>query len=357
MNEYALEVGGSGLWQPSERRSPRLLVLVSVMAFATFFGQRSSADESGISFWQPGTFANLAAAPGAPGWSFTATYFHATLAGGSNVATADTLPLFPRIPLTVQLDADIKTNVNIAILTPAYAFATPVLGGRLAFNLFVPVGGAKTQIDALVTGALGPIGFATQNVISDTLTSFGDPAPQLSLKWNQGVNNFMIYSRGGIPVGDYNADRIVNLGKGHGAIDTGFGYTYFNESTGFEFSAVSGLTYNFTNPHTDYQNGIDWHTDLEASRFLYQRHFVGVVGYYFNQITGDSGSGATLGHYQSRIAAVGPEVGFLFPVGEMQGSLSLRGYWEFAAQNRSSGWNTWLAFSIAPTEKAPKVAK
>ena len=109
---------------------------------------------------------------------------------------------------------------------------------------------SETQIDALVTGALGPIGFAGQNSISDTLTSFGDPAPQLSLKWNEGVNNFMVYSRGGIPVGDYNADRIVNLGKGHGALDNGFGYTYFNEATGLEFSAVSALTYNFMNPHT-----------------------------------------------------------------------------------------------------------
>ena len=94
----------------------------------------------------------------------------------------------------------------------------------------------------------------------------------------------MVYSRGGIPVGDYNADRIVNLGKGHGAFDNGFGYTYFNEVTGFEFSAVSALTYNFRNPQTDYQNGIDWHTDLEASRFLYKRFFVGAVGYYFNQL-------------------------------------------------------------------------
>ena len=116
---------------------------------------------------------------------------------------------------------------------------------------------------------LGPIGFATQNSISDTLRSFGDPAPQLSLKWNEGVNSFMVYSRGGIPVGDYNPDR--NLGKGHGALDNGFGYTYFNEGTGFEFSAVSALTYNFRNPQTDYQNGIDWHTDLEASQFLYKR--------------------------------------------------------------------------------------
>ena len=218
----------------AQRRSPRLLVLVSAIAFSTFFGQRPSpADESGASFWSPGTFANLAAVPGPPGWSFNATYFHATLAGGSNVATADVLPLFPRTTLRVQLNSDIKTNVDIAILTPAYTLATPVWGGRLDFKLFIPVGGARTQIDALVTGALGPIGFSTQNSISDTLRSFGDPAPQLSLKWNEGVNNFMVYSRGGIPVGDYNPDRIVNLGDGHASWDNGFGYTYFNATTGF----------------------------------------------------------------------------------------------------------------------------
>jgi hypothetical protein len=329
------------------------------MAFATLSGQRSSsADESGASFWSPGTFANLAAVPGEPGWSFSATYFHATLMGGSNQATADTLPRFPRATLTVQLDADIKTNVDLAILTPAYTFATPVWGGRLGFNLFIPVGTARTQIDALVTGALGPIGFATQNSVSDRLISFGDPAPQLSLKWNEGVNNFMVYSRGGIPIGDYDPDRIVNLGDGHASWDNGFGYTYFNTTTGLEFSAVSGLTYNFTNPHTDYQNGIDWHVDLEASRFLSKQFYVGAVGYSFNQLTGDTGTGATLGAYISRISAVGPEVGVLFPVGQMQGSLNLRGYWEFAAQNRSSGWNTWLVFSIAPpSEKTPKVVK
>ena len=190
------------------------------------------------------------------GWSFSATYFHATLMGGSNQAAADTLPRFPRTTLTVQLDADIKTNVDLAILTPAYTFATPVWGGRLGFNLFIPVGTARTQIDALATGALGPIGFATQNSVSDRLISFGDPAPQLSLKWNEGVNNFMVYSRGGIPIGDYDPDRIVNLGDGHASWDNGFGYTYFNATTGLEFSAVSGLTYNFTNPHTDYR---EWH--------------------------------------------------------------------------------------------------
>jgi hypothetical protein len=346
----------------SRKGLPSLLVRVSVAAFAIFTGLRSSwADESGASFWAPSTFANLAAVPAEPGWSFSATYFHATLMGGSNQATSDTLPLFRRTTtLTVQLDADIKTSVDLAIFTPGYTLATPVWGGRSGFNLYIPVGTARTEIDQLVTGALGPIGFANQSSVSDKLTSFGDPAPQVTLKWNQGVNNFMLYSRGGVPIGDYNPDRIVNLGDGHASWDNGFGYTHFNATTGLEFTAVSGLTYNFKNPHTDYQNGIDWHTDLEASRFLNKQFYVGAVGCSFNQLTGDTGSGATLGPYISRISAIGPEVGVLFPVAGIQGSLNLRGYWEFAAQNRSSGWNTWLVLSIAPsapTERTPVVIK
>jgi hypothetical protein len=75
------------------RRSRSLLATISLVAFAFVLGQgTSSADESGASFWSPGTFANLAAVPGEPGWSLSATYFHATLMGGSNVATADMLP-------------------------------------------------------------------------------------------------------------------------------------------------------------------------------------------------------------------------------------------------------------------------
>src|SRR4249920_179590 len=148
-----------GIVAIARKRLPSSLVQVSVIAFASFLGLRSpSADESGASFWAPGTFANLAAVPGPPGWSFSATYFHATLAGGSNVATADTLPRFPRTTLSLVLDADIKTNVDIAILTPGYTFDPPIWGGRLGFNLFLPVGTARTEIDALVNGALGPIG-------------------------------------------------------------------------------------------------------------------------------------------------------------------------------------------------------
>ena len=41
----------------------------------------------------------------------------------------------------------------------------------------------------------------------------------------------------------------------------------------------------------------------------------------------------------------------------MQGYINLKGYKEFAAQNRPEGWNAWLTFAIspAPPEWAPPV--
>jgi hypothetical protein len=71
----------------------------------------------------------------------------------------------------------------------------------------------------------------------------------------------MTYLTGDIPVGAYDPNRLSNLGIGHGAIDAGGGYTYFDPQTGHEFSAVVGATYNLINPSTHYQNGIDAHLD------------------------------------------------------------------------------------------------
>ena len=111
------------------------------------------------------------------------------------------------------------------------------------------------------------------------------------------------------------ASRLANLGIGHGAIDAGGGYTYLNDKTGLEFSAVAGVTYNWENTHTNYKNGIDSHLDWAVSQFLSANWEVGVVGYVYYQLTGDSGSGDRVGPFKSRVASVGPEVGYAFKFG------------------------------------------
>jgi hypothetical protein len=193
-----------------------------------------------------------------------------------------------------------------------------------------------------------------------TTTGFGDLYPQASLRWNQGVNSYMTYLTGDIPVGDYSSQNLANVGIGHGAIDTGGGYTYFNPQTGNEVSAVIGATYNFINPSTNYQSGVDSHLDLAASHFLTPNVSFGAVGYVYQQITGDGGSGDRVGSFKSRVMGVGPQVTLLFPVAGMQGSINLKGYNEFQGFDRPSGYNVWLTFSItpeAPTTPKPVMAK
>jgi hypothetical protein len=77
---------------------------------------------------------------------------------------------------------------------------------------------------------------------------------------------------------------------------------------------------------------------------------IGLVGYAYQQLTADSGTGATLGDFKSRVFAIGPQIGYLFPVGDMQGYLNLKGYKEFDAEHRPEGWNVWLTFAISPAE-------
>jgi hypothetical protein len=192
----------------------------------------SPADEGGVSFWLPGNFGSLAALPGEPGWSFAALYYHSFVSGGSNED-------FPQGgAIRVGLDG----RIDLLAFGPTYTFERPVLGGQMAVSLLGLFGNSEASVNETLSG---PGGNTISGAKSQSLTSYGDLLPQATLKWSEGANDAMVYLTGDIPVGDYDPDRLANLGLGHGAIDAGLGYTYFNSQTGREFSAVAGLTNNF----------------------------------------------------------------------------------------------------------------
>jgi hypothetical protein len=336
----------------SEQRPGHRLMHASFCVAVLIFGSLSGAahaDESGVSYWLPGRFSSLAATPQVPGWSMAEVYYHTNVSAFGSVAAAREIQI-GRFPanVNVSLNASLNAQADLVLLNPAYTFATPVLGGQLAIGVTGLFGRASTSIDGTLTTVLGPLVGTRTGTISDSLTAFGDLYPQATLKWNAGVHNFMTYVTGDIPVGAYDPSRLSNIGLGHAAFDGGGGYTYFNPATGHEFSAVAGFTYNFKNQDTQYQSGIDFHIDWGASQFLSKQLFVGLVGYVYQQVTDDFGQNPVLGGFRSRVVGVGPQIGYLFPIGDLQGYLNLKGYGEFAAENRPAGWNTWLTFSISP---------
>lgn len=332
----------------SNWRSPIAGILSVIAVVAT--PHASIADEGGVSFWLPGLYGSLTALPAQPGWSFATIYYHTSLNAGGGVAAARQVTIGKLNPtVNVNLNANLNAQIDLEFLAATYVFQTPVLGGQFAVGMAGAFGRSSVSIDGTLTTPLG----TRQGSVSDSRNGVTDLYPTATIKWNQGVHNFMTYVTGDIPVGTYDSDRLANFGIGHGAIDGGAGYTYFNPQTGREFSAVTGLTYNFKNTETDYQNGIDWHLDWGASQFVTKQVHIGVVGYFYQQLTVDSGAPPTLGDFKSRVVGIGPQIGFIFPVGNMQGYLNFKGYKEFDAENRPEGWNAWVTFAISPAAAPP----
>jgi hypothetical protein len=311
----------------------------------------SWADEDGTSFWIPGFFGSLAAAPLQPGWAMTSIFYNTNVSASGNAALAREITIGDFNPkINVSVNASVHADVPVGFVMPSYTFATPFLGGQASAFLLVGYGTNDTSLNASAeaTTDIPPLSITRSVALQQDTTGFTDLIPVFTDRWNAGVNNYMVYLTGDIPVGLYSSSNLANIGLGHGAIDGGVGYTYLDPKVGHEFSAVAGLTGNFENPSTNYTSGIDFHLDWAAAQFLSKQVFVGPVGYFYQQLTPDSGCAPVLCPFESRVIGIGPQIGYIFPVAGMQGYLNLKGYGEFANANRPDGWNVWLTFVLSP---------
>src|SRR5262245_34264790 len=178
------------------------------------------AGEGGVSFWLPGLYGSLAAVPAQPGWSFATIYYHTSVNAGGDVAFARQVSRGNiTANFTGNLNASLLADADFLAVFPTYVFSTPVLGGQLALGMGGIFGRSVGDVDVTLRGAIGPFGFTRSAGLIESTTGFGDLLPQASLKWNQGVHNFMTYMLGDIPVGDYERTRLANIGIGHGAVD------------------------------------------------------------------------------------------------------------------------------------------
>jgi hypothetical protein len=175
----------------------------------------SRADEGGVSFWLPGQYASFAAAPQVPGWALGVIYYHANVSAIGNVAASKEITA-GGIPANVKvnLNLNLAGQGDLIVLTPTYTFAQPVLGGQLSVGVSSWFGRNAASIAGTLTASVGSV-FATRTgMVEDSLVSYGDIVPTATLRWNKGVNNFMTYVTGDIPVGDYDPTRLANIGVG-----------------------------------------------------------------------------------------------------------------------------------------------
>jgi hypothetical protein len=166
-----------------------------------------------------------------------------------------------------------------------------------------------------------------------------NPHSSGKLHWQLGVGGI-------IPSGSYVTGQLSNASLNRPAVDLFGALTWLDPATGVDLSAAAGFTFNQPNTATDYKTGNEFHLEWAASKSLTKEVSLGLVGYYYQQLTGDTGTGAVLGPFKGRAVALGGTIGYTFEVGKLPISTRLKVYREFDVQNRMEGTAGYLTVSL-----------
>jgi hypothetical protein len=231
---------------------------------------------------------------------------------------------------------DVSTDVAFEIAQLSVVTQHQFLGGNYSFALAVPLGYVNVDV------GINPLGVDR----SASTFGFGDliAVPAL-ISWHAGNWHSSLALSVFCPTGQYDRNQAINLSKNFWAIDAAYSGSYLTQ-TGLDLSASLGYTVNFENSATHYKSGDVLHLDLALGQNLTRKLKVGVVGYAVVQVSADSGSGATLGAFESDIYGVGPALGYMLKAGKSDVSLQLRWYHEFDAKNHLSGDGVYLTAAL-----------
>jgi hypothetical protein len=228
-----------------------------------------------------------------------------------------------RAVLEGRVDTDIETYAFYTLLQGYYIWDVPAIGGRFGIGGYVPLGYSSLEANV-----------GSESVDDDNF-GLGDmgfvPA---SFYWNTGNFNFNLYELIIVPTGEYDVSETVNIGRNYWSFDTVIAATWFNAEAGTEISVIPGLMINTENPDTNYRTGTEFHVDAVVNQFLSETFAVGIVGYAYKQIEGDSGDGAILGDFKGESYGLGPALSWVPEFGG--GNIAITGQWlhDLHATNR-----------------------
>ncbi len=289
-------------------------VLAMLAAFAR--GGSAEAAEGGSSHYLPGVIGEVlfAVAP-QPGFLVANTVWFQS--GDMGIAV-----------LQGQVDFNLDLDLVLNLVAASYTFDTPVLGGTYTIAVAIPFGYAN--LDAELSGPFG----GSIKFSEDSFHLSDIAFVPLALNWDIDKFHFKLGQSIIAPTGDYDLDNAVNLGRNYWSFDTAGAVTWFNPGSGTEVSVAPGIMFNTKNNKTDYKTGTEFHVDFVINQFLSETFAIGVRGYYYKQVSGDSGSGAVLGSFKSESFGVGP--GFFWTPKSAGGKLVVQGKWmhDFDATNR-----------------------
>ncbi len=202
-------------------------------------------------------------------------------------------------------------------------------------------------VDLTVSADVGDPGSNLSIHRTDAESGLGDMV-LIPLMFNYRVDsdlNFNLRLALYAPTGDYEVGRLANPGKNFWTVEPTIAVIYLGQKNGIEASLFFGVDFNAENEDTNYQSGTQAHLDGTLAQ-----HFplwgglagAGVSGYWYRQVEGDSGSGATLGDFKARANGIGPVVSWTARKGNTDVIAELKWLHEFDNKNRLEGDVVWF---------------
>jgi hypothetical protein len=296
------------------------------------------AEEGGAGHYMPGGAAS----------------FIDTLLGKPGVAVANFFTFYDAgasvsrpIPIAGTITADIDATAYLNTIAVIYQTPLKVLGGYYAVGAALPFG--HMSVDGTVTAG-GATGARSDSVfgVADLLIypfMLGWTALDDQLKYDVRLG---VYA----PTGDFDVGELANLGKNYWTFEPAASISFISKKIGLETTAFAGFDVNTKNDETDYQSGAVFHLDVTVAEHLpIFKGRGGIIGvganvFYYQQFTGDGGSGAVLGDFQGRTLGVGPVLSYIRPIGKLTFATEAKWLPELNVAKRLKGDIVWFKVAV-----------
>ena len=315
------------------------IALLIVAALLTFGGtEQARAAEYGTGPWIKGyTDIFGGVIPSQPGFYFRGDAYHYN-------GSADATIFDGRIALNVDQD------YTATLMALTYVTPWKILGGTYAVAVIPSVVAMNVDVGVRLPPLTGPRGRTVgpfEINLGDTEFAQGDTAfSPFVLGWDSGNFHWNVGVFGFAPTGEYDKKDLANTSLNHWAVMTRLAGTWFDPKTGWQVNGAAIYSVNWENPATDYETGNILNLEGAVTK-NFGPLGIGVVSYAMIQTTGDSGSGARLGSFESRVYGVGPIVSFTTSADPSKALTVLaKWYSEFDAEHTFEGNTVDVAVSF-----------
>lgn len=219
-------------------------------------------------------------------------------------------------------------KLTVATVGVAYIHMTnqDLLGGKYGFGAVMPFMDIRGH---------GDVPNAPVHLQSSTFDQADLQLYPLMIQWQRGSSFINASLQIQAPTGEYDKNRAFNPGTNHWSVGPTVGFTHITPG-GLEVSSNVELDFNSPNPDTHYRSGTEFKHEFAIGQHV-GAYTLGLGGYWYRQLTDDTGPTAAANGNRARVMALGPAISFFQP--------GLPGVWfhfykEFEARNRSTGYAT-----------------